>query len=275
MGSDTLTRAIDRAVPLVVLSPHLDDAVLSCAALLTHACDRTPVTIATVFTEGGPPPYTLSARRSLLQARVAHAEVLYKMRRAEDQAVFERLGVPWIHGGLTEALFRRKPRSSLSERSRTRRVLPELDHIYPTYRLHVTSGRVSAQDADTLGRIVEFIETLPHRESRLLVAPLGVGGHVDHVLLRTAVEMYAEAAVYYSDFPYNQRYGVDAAFARRHALIPTTWTARLASKPAMVRAYRTQADNLFPGGRIPLVPEVYMVPRGLAVDRAPAASATG
>ena len=67
MPVNMLTEAIEQGVPLVVLSPHLDDAVLSCGALLIYACRRTPVTVATLFTEAGSPPYTLSARRYLGQ----------------------------------------------------------------------------------------------------------------------------------------------------------------------------------------------------------------
>ena len=48
-----LTEAIEQGVPLIVLSPHLDDAVLSCGALLIYAARRTPVTVVTLFTEAG------------------------------------------------------------------------------------------------------------------------------------------------------------------------------------------------------------------------------
>ena len=67
MPVSMLTEAIEQGVPLVVLSPHLDDAVLSCGALLIYACSRTPVTVVTLFTAANSPPYTLSARRYLDQ----------------------------------------------------------------------------------------------------------------------------------------------------------------------------------------------------------------
>ena len=64
-------------MPLVVLSPHLDDAALSCGAMMIHACQTIPVTVATLFTEAGPPPYTLSTRRYLHQVGARDAPALY------------------------------------------------------------------------------------------------------------------------------------------------------------------------------------------------------
>lgn len=258
MGANPLTAAIDEGMPLVVLSPHLDDAVLSCGALLAHASSRVPVTVATFFTEAGPPPYTLAARRHLRLLGFSDARQLYRARRAEDQAVLERLGAAWRHLGLTDGLFRRKPRSS-AKGPRRRRLLTERDHIYPTYRLHLLSGRISAYDAGTLRQATEAIAALARERPVLLLAPSGVGGHVDHVLVRTAAERSRQPVVYYSDFPYNQQGGLDPDFARRNALSETTWQRDLTAKPALVRAYRTQVDALFPGGGIPLIPETYLV----------------
>jgi hypothetical protein len=47
---------------VLVISPHLDDAVLSCGALLAHLVPRHLITVATVFTAAAPPPWSLPAR---------------------------------------------------------------------------------------------------------------------------------------------------------------------------------------------------------------------
>jgi LmbE family N-acetylglucosaminyl deacetylase len=265
MRTAPLTAALNDGVPLVALSPHLDDAILSCGALLTYASARTPVTLATVFTEGGRPPYTLSARQFLRQVGAADAEQLYRARRAEDRRLLASMGVVCHHAGLTDALFRRKPETPHGGRWRASRSLPELLHIYPTYRLHISSGRIADHDADTLRRVCQLIETLLSGRSGLVLAPGGVGGHVDHLLVRAAAELSGRNVVYYSEFPYNQRHTIDPEFVRRNGLIPITWSMHLATKPTLVRAYGTQANALFPGGRIPVVPEVYLLPRGWPV----------
>jgi LmbE family N-acetylglucosaminyl deacetylase len=260
MRTEPLSWALDDASHLVVLSPHLDDAVLSCGALMSKAREHMSVTVATLFTEASAPRHTFSARCYLRQIGAHDAGRLYFARRAEDQAVLEGAAIGYFHAGLTEALFRRRARPLLHRFPWAGRLMPELAHIYPTYRLHIASGRISPHDADTLRRITDSIDHLSLKSSTLFLAPLAVGGHVDHVLVRTAAEMSRKRVVYYSDFPYNMRHSADPGFVQRNALRHATWSHGLPAKAALVRAYRTQVDALFPNGEIPLMPEVYLVP---------------
>ncbi|MET7619744.1 PIG-L family deacetylase [Streptomyces sp. NPDC005408] len=276
MSGDQLTAAIRDGVPLVVLSPHLDDAVLSCGALLAHARSRVPVSVVTVFTEAGPAPYTLSARRCLRLAGVRNAEELYATRRAEDREVLEGMGIVRRHLGLPEGLFRRKPGRPPDGSRRVSGLLPELAHVYPTYRVHLVSGRISRHDSGVLMSVTAALEELLPPGPRLLLAPLAVGGHVDHLLVRTAAELSRLGFGYYSDFPYNQQYSLDDAFSRRNALVTATWRSGIEGKAALIQGYRSQAPLLFPDGRIPLAPEVYLLPRRPApVAGAAATSARG
>lgn len=254
-----LLAAIGRGVPLLVLSAHLDDAVLSCGALMLHATAYTEVSVLTLFTEGRPPPYTLSARRYLHHVGAPDAETLYVQRRAEDRAVLARLGAACFHAGLTEALFRLRPQAGL--RSPAVRLLPELAHLYPVYRVHITSGRLVAGDAGTVAAAREAVQQLAG--PALVLAPLGVGGHVDHVLARTAAEQSGAPVVYYSDFPHNQHHRADPGFLAARELAAASWPELLADKAELVRGYRTQVGALFPDGRIPLVPEQFYLPPGV------------
>ncbi|WP_426403055.1 PIG-L deacetylase family protein [Streptomyces sp. R-07] len=264
MADDPLTAFVRTVlgsdVPILVLSPHLDDAVLSCGALLGWAGRRAPVTVATLFTEAAPPPYTRSARQYLKRTRAGDAEELFADRREEDRRVLELLGVDWRHVGLVDGLFRRLPRVRPGT-ERLARLLPELAHVYPTYRLHLARGRVAAHDAETLRDAGETIDALlPARSGGLVLAPLGVGGHADHVLVRTAAERSGRRVVYYSDFPYDQTAAADTEFTGRHRLVARAWERDLDRKAELIRGYRTQAEALFPGGRIPRAPEVYLLP---------------
>jgi LmbE family N-acetylglucosaminyl deacetylase len=260
MRPEPLIEAIDGVSHLVALSPHLDDAVLSCGALMNHARKDMSVTVATFFTEGGAPPYTLSARCYLRQTRAYDANKLYLARREEDQAVLDGAAIGYLHAGLTDALFRRRAGSPLSRLPWAARLIPELSHIYPTYRLHITRGRISPHDVRTLYCILDTIDQLSLRSSTLFLAPLAVGGHVDHMLVRTAAELSRKRVVYYSDFPYNMRYRADPSFVQRNALVQATWSHEVTAKLALIRAYRTQVNALFPGGKIPSVPEIYLLP---------------
>ncbi|MCZ0978588.1 hypothetical protein O1L60_03410 [Streptomyces diastatochromogenes] len=161
MADDPLTgfvrTVLGSGAPMIVLSPHLDDAVLSCGALLGWAGRRAPVTVATLFTEAAPPPYTLCARQYLRLTRARDAEELFADRREEDRRVLGLLDVDWRHVGLVDGMFRRLPRAHRG-RERLSRLLPELDHVYPTDRRHLSRGRVSAYDAETLRAVGETVE---------------------------------------------------------------------------------------------------------------------
>lgn len=263
MADDPLTAITGRTAQLLVLSPHPDDAVLSCGALLAAVRRPATVTVMTVFTEAAPPPHTLSARQYLRQTGAEHADELYAERRAEDRAVLARLGVVRFHAGFVDGLFRRSPDPG-RWRVRAARLVPELGHVYPTYRLHLSRGRLSPRDGETLRRVTETIRELLPRGRGLLLAPLGVGGHADHVLVRTAAALSGLPAVYYSDFPYSLRAAADPAFTGRLDATEATWDQGLDAKAELIRGYRTQLDALFPGGRIPRVPEVYLLPAGLS-----------
>jgi LmbE family N-acetylglucosaminyl deacetylase len=259
-----LNEMIRQGSPLIVLSPHLDDAVLSCGELIIHAAERTEVTVATLFTEAGLPPHTLSARRYLRQVGAPDAEILYRQRRSEDRAALKSAGVASVmHAGLIDAQYRR--RAVTGRRRRWARLLPELEHVYPVYRLHVVSGHIAPSDSGTLRDACRFVQRLADRGPALVLAPLGVGGHVDHVLARAAAERSGAPIAYYSDFPYNQHHQADRGFILRNGLVEARSVQPTEAKAALVRAYRTQARALFSGDRIPLAPEVFFCPASLTV----------
>ena len=186
---------------------------------------------------------------------MSDAEALYRYRREEDRGALKSINVTCIHAGLTEALFRRLPH--LGWRSMWSRLVPELAHIYPIYRVHITSGRVAPTDIGTLKDARDIVKRMTRRGPALVLAPLAIGGHVDHVFTGTVAERSDARVVYYSDFPYNQRYSPDRAFIRRNGLVGTQWTRLIDAKADLIRAYGTQVCALFPDGSIPVVPEVF------------------
>jgi hypothetical protein len=215
------------------------------------------VTVVTVFTEAGPPPHTFSARRYLKQVGARSAGDLYALRRAEDRSALEHIGVTCVHVGLPEALFRRRPQPP--RQAVAARLLPELAHVYPVYRRHVIAGRVAPADAGTLREVCDVVARTVSSGPSVVLAPLGVGAHVDHVLVRTAAERSGADVIYYSDFPYNRSHAPDGDFVRRHELAEIQWPSA-EDKATLVRRYETQVSALFDGGPIPLTPEVFYLP---------------
>ena len=140
----------------------------------------------------------------------------------------------------------------------------EFAHLYPVYRKHVISGRIADDDAGTLQDATQILRRMSGFNPGVVLAPLGVGGHVDHVLVRTAAEQSGNRVVYYSDFPYNQRAAVHDGFIQDRGLVEMPGGEPAQAKIGLIKAYASQLGGLFDGGKIPLVPEVYFsAPGGL------------
>ncbi|MET1155920.1 PIG-L family deacetylase [Arthrobacter sp.] len=247
--------------PWLFLSPHLDDAILSCGALIEAEVGRREVTVATIFTESAPPPHTRSARNFMRLAHIEDAAALFEARRAEDLAVLRNLGVKYLHLGATDAIYRRRTPAA-GPLGVLARFLPELVHTYPTYRFNIVRGRISRGDRPLMAELGGEVERLMEQtQAELIFCPLGVGGHVDHVVARTLGTAFPERVVYYSDFPYNQSAEPEAAFLAEHLLEPWHWDEGIEAKEHWIRQYDTQANALFPDGRIPVAPESYFAPR--------------
>ncbi len=255
---DRLTSAIPSGARCLFLSPHLDDAVLSCGALMRALAPHGGVRVLTVFTETTPGPHTRAARAFLRQCAHPDADTLFDARQAEDRAVLDGLAVDHAQMGLPDALFRR--RDVPAPVARLGRLLPEIDHRYPTFRYDIAKGRVSRGDRPLAARLAaQVADEVRERDVDLVFCPLGVGRHVDHLLVRDLGRHHPERVVYYSDFPYDQSFEPDAAFMARQGLRPWSFDDGIAAKPDLIRGYGTQADALFPSGHIPVVPETYFV----------------
>jgi len=202
------------------LSPHLDDAVLSCGALMRSLSATCALTVVTPFTTAGPPPHTYAARSFLRHCAMPDAEALFAERRAEDRRVLDDLGTAHVHLGYTDALFRRRGAGTPLARH-VGRLLPELVHRYPTYRFDIARGRVARGDRTVIEALTAAVaEWIRRTRSRWVFCPLAVGRHVDHLIVRAAGERFADRVIYYADFPYAQTAAPDPGFVARHRLVP-------------------------------------------------------
>ena len=258
VDSDRLRGVLAEGAPVVFLSPHLDDAVLSCGALMQVVSERCPLTVATVFTEATCGPHTRAARSFLAQCSASSARSLFAERRTEDREVLDRLGAVHRHLGFADALFRRRvSRAGLPTRV-IGSVLPEVLHRYPTYRFDIALGRLARGDRELAAEMqVRVAQLLIDTSAAILFCPIGVGRHVDHLLVRALGTRFASSVIYYADFPYSLRAVPDPSFVKAQELSPWTWDSGIREKGDLIRGYRTQVDALFPAGRIPMASELY------------------
>ncbi len=239
----------------VIMSPHLDDAVLSCGALLAHLVGNCPVTVVTVFTQAAPPPWSLPARRQLRAIDVTDVDDFYQQRRAEDTKVLADVGAAVVHLGLRDAMFRRVGDTA------GRHLFPKRWPAYPTFRFDIARGRIARSDAGLPAEVGALVgQVVRDAGAEVVFVPLGVGRHVDHMITRRAAEYLPTArlrAVYYSDFPYSEKADPEPGFLRRANLVPQPWLSGRAENADRIAGYRTQFAGLFPQGSVPLRPETY------------------
>ena len=264
----SLGRVLGGAQRCVFLSPHLDDVAFSCGALLRAVAagagrgggNSTPL-VATVFTAALAERMTLAARRSLRAEGREDVLELYEERRAEDVAVLRPTGAEVLHLGFVDAPFRRRP-GRLAQR--LGRLLPELGACYPTFRFDIARGRVSGADRPlALELAARLTDLLRERGATHVVAPLGVGRHVDHLLVREAARRAATRTgaqlVLYADYPYCLHHPVPETPGWGGPWRPQVWEHDLAAKAPLIAGYRTQT-GLFSHREAPIVAERYLVP---------------
>lgn len=188
------------AVQLVVLSPHLDDAVFAVGGLLARAtATGRRALVATVNTQGP------DAETPLSRWLVPFADLA--TRREEDRRALALLGVEHLWLGYRERSFRRPP---LRRPLATFTTPPDVDGF----------ANLSAVQCD-VARLLQL-----HPGAQLL-APLGAGNHVDHVEVFLAVTglvlrdpSLAGRVRYYED-----TYAVGALVRRSHPVTRTvTWS---------------------------------------------------
>jgi LmbE family N-acetylglucosaminyl deacetylase len=204
---------------MLALSPHLDDAVFSCGATLAWLADHgVHVALVTAFTRSVPDAGAFAV--ACQTDKGLHPDIDYMaLRRAEDHAAAEVLGITEvIHLDLPEA-----PHRGYNSATELFRAPHEDDTI----------DRALYTRLDELG------------QPELVLAPRGLGGHVDHrQLIKAIPERWTPATMLYRDTPYTLRI---APTAQDAADRPAPIAAQLDRKLDACAAYATQLGFQFGG----------------------------
>jgi len=169
----------------IYLSPHTDDAVLSCGGLIyEQARSGERVEVWTFFTADPPPGPLLSPFAQELHERWGGGKRAYAARRAEDLQACAILGAEARHFDLPECIYRRLPGGEP--------VIHTRDDLWRPY---------PSSEQALVERIAAILREGAPADARL-VSPLTAGGHVDHRLVRAAAEAARRELWYYADYPY-------------------------------------------------------------------------
>jgi LmbE family N-acetylglucosaminyl deacetylase len=242
----------------VYLSPHYDDASLSCGGAI-HQQTQAGESVLVVTVCAAPPPADepFSALAQKLHVEWGNPADVIVTRQAEDKVSMAILGADYVRLNFTDGLYRGQPRQG---------------------KWYYNSGddlfrQIHPQDLALVGQIVAALQELaPVGAQTTVYAPLGVGNHVDHQLTRAAAKELRQqgwCVVYYEDYPYTDlesrfvalrpgHYTLEVVLAeqqaeRLQAQLCFLAAENLQAKIESIRAYASQLTALF--GDAPLLEE--------------------
>jgi len=167
----------------IILSPHLDDAVLSCGGLIAALEGHVPVEIWTIFTRGSARgPYSPAALWLHGATSSTNPTQLYFQRREEDRAACQILGATWRHFNWVDAPYRKDSKGNF---------------LYPAD----LCSDIHPADESLLEDIRRAIAA-NLKKGDIVLAPVAGRSHVDHAIVSRAAQMAAPDALFYPDLPY-------------------------------------------------------------------------
>lgn len=256
---------IKRFETYIFFSPHLDDAVLSCGLLLKRLKTmRKKIFVYSVFTRASDEPFTKQAIRFMSSCSYNNAHQLFRDRKKEDALAMAYFGAGNKHLNFIDAAWRKTNFYEKHLRfAKLLRFIPHLTHVYPNAATQF-SGNPSPLDDLLQKKLTQKLSEEVQRANKktLLLAPLGVGGHVDHIITRLCVEKLGKPTLFWRDAPYSTSpQNVKRFFTRNKHYKPfLNIPDSIGGKTAAITYYKSQLPVLFPDRRIPSLPETYYLP---------------
>lgn len=237
------------------LSPHFDDAILSCGGLIAQQRERGERAVVVTLCAGAPPAGLVSTFAAYQHQRwlADHPDrdpII--LRKAEDEAACAVLRAEAIHLNELDCIYRRGA-----------------DGVWLYDSEEALWGPVNPDDdasilATEMGSLIERLDPV------CIYAPLAVGNHVDHQRARDLAETWLRnglPVVFYEDLPYAER--TQSLWDALNRPAPGPWlrlpqalTAKqVECKLRAVGCYASQLEVLF-GGQFAARLEAYQTQVG-------------
>jgi LmbE family N-acetylglucosaminyl deacetylase len=175
----------------VYLSPHYDDASLSCGgAIFQQAGQGQPPLVVTVFAAPPHPGQALSPFAENMHRHWGSPADVVGARQAEDRASMAILGADYLRLNLLDCIYRGRP---------------EAGEWYYTGEADLFGQVHPAETGAAAAIAAAFLELVPFQPDTVVYAPLAVGHHVDHQLAHAAVWQLRQQGwtiAFYEDYPY-------------------------------------------------------------------------
>jgi LmbE family N-acetylglucosaminyl deacetylase len=212
----------------IYISPHLDDAVLSAGGFIYEQTRAGMEVEAWTFMCGLPPTEELSDFAKVIHAQWGIPEVkdVITARRTEDVKATSIVGAKAFHFDYLDCIYRRGKNNEWLYSGISMDPHPEDDGL-PAQIAESISARIKPDDQ--------------------LVCQLALGSHVDHVIVRRAVELLKRPLIYDVDIPYLFNYPDELApkTAGMKGTVHAVSEAGLKSWQDAIAAYSSQMAMLF------------------------------
>ena len=218
----------------IYLSPHLDDAALSCGGQIFQQTAAGKRVLIVTITAGDPAVTTVSTYAQSLHARWELVVDAVAARRQEDIAANQILGAETLHWSVPDCIYRYDP-----------------DTGAPFYVSDPDIfGEVNPVETSLINQLAQQMVALP--AANRVYAPLTIGHHVDHQLTRTAAELAfgVQQLVYYEDYPYAEQPGarervIAVNQSQWHAEVMPLNEADVKAKIEAIFAFKSQLSTFF------------------------------
>ena len=216
---------------IIVLSPHLDDAALSCTDHIASWRNKgIQVTVDTIFSNFSTQEISAYQQRFIRQLKFQDSCDYGKARETEDIRAMKMLDVNYRHANFVDAGFRASKQGQ---------------PVYPGYQA-LTPFKVDHHSEKLLNSLIDYLSL--YKDADLVYIPLGVGGHIDHVLVREAAlsVINNNKIGFYVEFPYGLRFW-KYRFSMLNYIKQKRLSRRMITnyKRQVLNVYQTQIDFLF------------------------------
>ncbi len=231
----------------IYLSPHLDDAALSCGGLIYQQAQRGMRPLVITCFAGTPDYSALSPFATEQHHAWGQPRDPMEQRRREDASALSFLGCESQHWAYLDCIYRRHSTSG--------------EFLYASEG--AIFGELHNEDQVLIDQLVARLRVSFAAVGAWLYSPLTVGHHVDHQLvLQAAVQLqnHGYSVQYYEDYPYAES-NTNLAEALSGWTVPPMPNVQmldgkeLQAKISAIRLYGSQLSILF-GDEASMVAEV-------------------
>ena len=215
----------------IYLSPHFDDVALSCGGLLWEQAQAGEGASVWTICAGEVPAGQLSPFAQSLHERWEKGQGAVLQRRVEDHRSCQILGAEVRNFDIPDCIYRRDPGNGV--------------HLYASEA--ALFGELNPVEEPLVTQLGEAIAGVIPAGAHV-VAPLAVGGHVDHRLVRDAAKKLGETVWYYADYPHIEYAGQAewSRLAQREHVDLGVSNAGLQAWIGSIAAHTSQVSTFWP-----------------------------